>query len=131
MPTVHYILRETLRKHGIGHIPWELMNKKQKVTTTNASDAANVKAEVVDGTIRVKAAGTAAAKRSEEQQPPLYKSNGMDNINNDAEDNTSNISSSKLTYVQPVQQSCYSKEVIIQQMDNLQEDDALSLQYQN
>jgi hypothetical protein len=44
MPTVHYISRETFRKHGIGHIPWELMNKKHKVTTTNdASDVANVK----------------------------------------------------------------------------------------
>ena len=125
MPTVHYISRETLRKHGIGHIPWELMNKKQRVTTTNdaSDDVSNVKAEVVDGTIRVNAAVTAAAKSSEEQQPPSYKSIGMDNINNDAEDNTSNISSSKLNDVQPVQQSCYSKEGIIQQMDNLQEDE--------
>jgi putative heme iron utilization protein len=101
------------------------MNKKQRVTTTNdaSDDVSNVKAEVVDGAIRVNAAGTAAAKRSEEQQPPSYKSIGMDNINNDAKDNTSNISSSKLNDVQPVQQSCYSKVVIIQQMDNLQEDE--------
>jgi hypothetical protein len=43
-----YISRETFRKHGIGHIPWELMNKKHRVTTTNdasASDEANVKAK--------------------------------------------------------------------------------------
>ena len=51
------------------------------------------------------------------------------NINDDAEDNTSNISSSsssstsKLNDVQPVQQSRYRKEVIIQRMDNLQEDE--------
>jgi hypothetical protein len=114
MPTVHYISRETLRKHGIGHIPLELMNKKQRVTTTNA--------EVVDVTIRVNAAGTAAAK-TEKNQPP-YKSTDMDNINIDAEDNTSNIStssSSKLNDVQPVQQSRYW--VLSQQMDNLQEDE--------
>jgi hypothetical protein len=44
MPTVHYVSRETFRKHDIGHIPWELMNKKHRVTTTNdASDVANVK----------------------------------------------------------------------------------------
>jgi hypothetical protein len=90
------------------------------VTTANdASDAANVKAEVVDGTpIHFNALGTAAAKRNEEQQPP-YKSSGMDNINNDAEDKlspSSFSSTSKLNDVQPVQ-------VISQQMDNLQEDE--------
>ena len=115
MPTVHYISRETMRKHGIGHIPLELMNKKQRVTTNF---------EVVDVTIRVNAAGTAAAK-SEQHQPP-YKSTDMDNINIDAEDNTSNISSSsssKLNDIQPVQLSRYRKEVISQQVENLQEDE--------
>jgi hypothetical protein len=104
-----------MRKHGIGHIPLELMNKKQRVTTNF---------EVVDVTIRVNAAGTAAAK-SEQHQPP-YKSTDMDNINIDAEDNTSNISSSsssKLNDIQPVQLSRYRKEVISQQVENLQEDE--------
>jgi stalled ribosome alternative rescue factor ArfA len=129
MPTVHYISRETLIKHGIDPLQWELMNnKKRRVTTTNDAFATNVKAEVVDGTIRVNDMGTAAAKREEQQLP--YKSTGMDdNINDDAEDNTGNISSSsssstsKLNDVQPVQQSRYRKEVIIQRMDNLQEDE--------
>ena len=122
-PTVHYISRETLRKHGISLIPWELMNKKQRVTTTNAASVTNEKAEVVDGTIRVNATGTAAVE-SEEQQPPC-KSNGLDYINNDAEDKlspSSFSSTSKLNDVQPVQQSRDGKS-IIRQMDNSQGDE--------
>jgi hypothetical protein len=81
MPTVHYISRETLRKHGIGHIPWELMNKnatessdiikKQKVITTINALVTNVTAEVVDfdGAVRINATG-ADARGIGEQQPP-------------------------------------------------------------
>jgi hypothetical protein len=87
MPTVHYISRETLRKHGIGHIPWELMNKnvtgssdsnkKQRVMTTNAS-VTSVKAEVVtNGLIRINATGT--ARGSKEQQPPYSLTTTNDN----------------------------------------------------
>jgi hypothetical protein len=84
MPTVHYFSRETLRKHGIDPLQWEVTHsKKQRATTTNDSVVANVNAEVDDG-IRVNAAGTSVAK-SGVHQPP-YKSTGMDDNNIDAED---------------------------------------------
>ena len=128
MPTVHYISRETLRKHGIDPLQWELLlnDKKRRVTTTNDAFATNVKTEVLDGTIRMND-DMGPAPDGGVRQPP-FKSTGMDDDNNDAEDNTSNISSSstsKLNDVQPVQQSRYRKEVIIQQMDNLQENERI------
>ena len=85
MPTVHYISRETYRKHGIGHIPWELMNsaptagnsnsssKKRRVTTTTNAAVTNV----------INATDTAA--NSGVQQPP-QKSIGMGVNDIDAED---------------------------------------------
>ena len=129
MPTVHYISRETLRKHGIDPLQWELLNdKKRRVTTTNDAFATNAKTEVLDGTIRNNNAtpGTAATKREEQQLP--YKSTGMDDNNNDdAEDNTSNISSSstsKLNDVQPVQSYDGKGIRSIQQIeDNVQENE--------
>ena len=128
MPTVHYISRETLRKHGIGHIPWELLNdKKRRLTTTNDAFATNAKTEVLDGTIRNNNAtpGTAATKR-EEQQPP-YKSTGMDNINDDVDDKlspSSSSSTSKLNDVQPVQSYDGKGIRSIQQIeDNVQENE--------
>jgi hypothetical protein len=133
MPTVHYISRETLRKHGIEPLQWVVMNsastgssnssnKKQRVTTTNAS-VTNVTDEViVDGSICINVTGTAAD--SGVHQPP-YKLTGMDDNNIDAEDK-SNIpspsassSSRLLDDIQPVPQNC----PIIQQMDNFEEEE--------
>jgi len=129
MPTVHYISRETLRKHGIDPLQWELLNdKKRRVTTTNDAFATNAKTEVLDGTIRNNNAtpGTAATKR-EEQQPP-YKSTGMDDNNNDDVDDklspSSSSSTSKLNDVQPVQSYDGKGIRSIQQIeDNVQEDE--------
>ena len=89
-----HISCETLRKHGIDHFPWEDVSgrsssssssKKRRVTTTNdASVAASVKAEVVDGEIRIKTMST--YPDGIVHQPP-YNSIGMNNINDiDAED---------------------------------------------
>jgi hypothetical protein len=116
MPTVHYFSRETLRKHGIDPLQWEVTHSK-KQRATNDAFVANVKTEVDDGTIRNNATGAAASK-SGVHQPP-YKSTGMDDNNDDVDDKpspSSFSSSSKLNDVQPVQRSRY-------QMDNLQEDE--------
>ena len=60
------------------------------MTTTNDAFATNVKTEVVDGTIRNNNATPDPAPDGGVRQPP-FKSTGMDDNNNDAEDNTSNI----------------------------------------
>ena len=113
-----------LRKHGLDHPPWEgtdnstgsNSNKKARLTTT-------------DGAIRPEEHNAIARANPDSRVQPPSKTTGMDDNNNDAEDNTGNIlsssssSTSKLNDVQPVQQSRYRKEVIIQRMDNLQEDE--------
>jgi hypothetical protein len=132
MPTVHYISRETLRKHGIEPLQWVVLNsatgssnsssnKKRRVTTTNASVTNGTAEVIVDESIRINVTGTAAD--SGVHQPP-YKLTGMDDNNIDAEDK-SNIpspsasSSSRLMdVIQPVSQNC----PIIQQMNNFEEE---------
>jgi hypothetical protein len=102
MPTVHYFSRETLRKHGIDPLQWEVTHSK-KQRATNDAFVANVKTEVDDWTIRNNAVGPAAAK-SGVQQPP-YKSTGMDDNDIDAEDQS------------------HDGKGIHQKIDNLQDDD--------
>jgi hypothetical protein len=131
MPTVHYISRETLRKHGIEPLQWVVMNsastgssnssnEKRRVTTTNASVANETAEVIVDGSIRMNFTGSAAD--SGVQQPPS-KSIGMDDTIN-VEDNKSNIpssspSNSKLNVIHPFHQNRLN----IQQMDNFEEEE--------
>jgi len=50
MPTVHYISRETLRKHGIDCLPWEVKKDvtppNKKIKTADSTDVGTIRAEV-------------------------------------------------------------------------------------
>ena len=122
MPTVHYISRETLKKHGIGHIPWELMNSAP--TAGNSNSSSSKKRRVTTKTDRKKKGGinaTDTAANSEVQQPS-YKSTGMgDDINVQESRNIfpPSSSSSILNDNQPVQQT----RPIIEEMGKIKEDE--------
>ena len=121
MPTVHYISRETLKKHGIGHIPWELMND---ALTAGNSNSSSKKRRVTTVTDRKKKGGinaTDTAANSEVQQPS-YKSTGMGNDINVQESRNifpPSSSSSILNDNQPVQQT----RPIIEEIDKIKEDE--------